>query len=159
MTQREQFLAAADVLMRESGVTVRKYRKRTTGTAYIASDDWEIEAPKPVTATSFSVFAHEVGHQLLHREGSRPRWLEEVEAWEFAFAQFERFNLPGIERARPKAAKHLRYMVGRSITKLKPGTALAILTRYPLWVWETDDPRDAVVTVLPEALHFLAEQA
>jgi hypothetical protein len=128
-------------------VTVRKYRSGSTGTAYTEADDWGIEAPHPRGPVSFAVFAHEVGHQLKHRDGSRPRWLEEIEAWEFALSCFERFELPGVERARASAARHLRYTAARLARRrrLSPETAQRVLDRMPAWVWKLDDPREAVV--------------
>lgn len=152
MKQRDRFLAAADVLVRESGVTVRKHRSSTSGVAYTRADDWGIAAPEPVGPVSFGVFAHEVGHQMLHRGNSLPRWLEEIEAWEFALAQFERFELPGVARSRSDAAKHLRHVAGRAGRRCKPETARALMARYPAWVWVYDDPRDAVTSAVFELL-------
>jgi hypothetical protein len=142
--QRDRFKYAADVLVRESGVTIRKHRKSNTGVAYTHEDDWGIEAPEPVGPVSFATFAHEIGHQLMHRGRARIAWLNEIEAWEFALAQFDRFDLPGVERARKSAAQHLRYVAGRSGRRAKPETARAILDRYPAWVFVYDDPREAV---------------
>jgi len=140
------------VLVRESGVTVRKTRKRSSGVAMTASDDWGIEAPAPRGAIGFGVFAHEVGHQVLHRGNSKPRWLEEIEAWEYALAQFERFELRGVEQARARAARSLRYAAGKAARRCSPATAQAIVDRLPAWVLVYDDPRDAVTTDVFELL-------
>jgi hypothetical protein len=106
--------------VRESGVTVVKTRKRSSGVAMIASDDWAIEAPAPRGAIGFAVFAHEVGHQMLHRGKSTPRWLEEIEAWEYALEQFARFELRGVEQARARAARSLRYAAGKAAKRVRP---------------------------------------
>lgn len=134
------------MLVRETGVTIRKTRSSSTGVAYTHADDWGIAAPRPAGPISFGVFAHEVGHQLLHRGRSRIAWLNEIEAWEYALAQFDRFGLPGVERSRADAAQHLRYVAGRSGRRCKPETARAIVERYPAWVWVYDDPREAVTS-------------
>ena len=127
---------AGDVLLRESGCTVRKWRTSNTGRAGTSSRDWWIEAPEPRGPISFGVFAHEIGHQMLHRQNGRtPRWLEEVEAWEYALAQFERFGLAGIERSRRDAADSLVYAAHKANRRATPETAQAILDRYPDWVW------------------------
>lgn len=152
MTQRQQYEAAAAVLVRESGVTVRKTRKRSSGVAMTASDDWGIEAPAPTGPIGFAVFAHEVAHQVLHRHGSRPRWLEEIEAWEYALEQFVRFELPHVERARAKAARSLRYAAGKAARRCSPKTARAIVDRMPAWAFVYDDPRDAVTSDVFELL-------
>ena len=135
---------AADVLLRETGCTVRKWRQNTTGTAYTKSDDWGIESPRPRGPLSFAVFAHEVGHQLLHRHNSAPRWLEEIEAWEYALEQFDRFELDGKDDAQTRGAKSLRYAAHKASQRCSPATAYAILERMPLWVdADLADPRFA----------------
>lgn len=109
--------SAARVLLAESGCNVRKWRKSNTGTAYTASDDWGIETPRPRGQASFAVLAHEVGHQLMHRRNSAQRWLEEVEAWEYALDQFDRFNLGGRDRAVVTANRCLCYAVTKAIRR------------------------------------------
>lgn len=137
MTTRDSlFEAAAQQLLKESGCTVRRYRERTlTGVAYTSDDDWGIEVPRPTTARRFATFAHEVGHQMLHRHNSKPRWLEEWEAWDYALKQFARFDLPGVEDALKDAAKCLRYAARKAERRAKPETAQAILDTFPRWVW------------------------
>lgn len=96
MPGREPWRSATAALLDEHGLSVRKWRSSTTGCAY--RDYPLIEGPEPRGRVSFAVLAHEVGHKALHGRGSKPRWLEEVEAWEFALAQFQRFRLgdPGV---------------------------------------------------------------
>lgn len=152
MNGREPFLSAARTLLAETGCTVRKWRRRSSGVAYTTSEDWGIEVPEPRGPVSFSTFAHEVGHQVLHRDNSEPRWLEEVEAWEFALGQFDRFSLPGLDDARRDAAKALRYAARKTAKRCSPTTARAVLARYPEWVWVYDDARAAVVEDIRETL-------
>jgi len=132
------YARAADVLIRESGVVIRRWRSGNTGTAATSDKDWEIEAPQPRGPVSFGVFAHEVAHQTLHRRNSKPRWREEVEAEEWALAQFDRFDLAGRERYERHAALH----VGRTFLKAirrsrreRGALAREILIAYPEW-WE-----------------------
>lgn len=138
MNGREPFLSAAGVLLRESGCTVRKWNKKPVGRAYTREDDWGIEVPEPRGPISFGTFAHEIGHQLLHRFNSDPRWLEEVEAWEYALAQFERFDLPGVEECRRDAGLSLVYAAAKAERRSNDPRALMaqIRERYPEWVWE-----------------------
>lgn len=132
--------AAAEVLLKESGCSVRKWRQNTTGTAYTKSPDWGIEAPRPRGPISFATFAHEVGHQMLHRFNSSPRWLEEIEAWEYALGQFDRFDLDGYEKAQKDAAKCLVWAAAKANKRANAETANKILHRYPDWVWELGEP-------------------
>lgn len=121
---------AAAALLRESGCTVRKWRKNNTGTAYTKARDWGIECPRPTTARRFGVLAHEVGHQLMHRQGQKPRWVEEVEAEVFALEQFLRFGLPGIETYQHVAVRHLRYTFAKA-TRRSPRLHAVIYARFP----------------------------
>jgi hypothetical protein len=146
MSDRALYEAAAIRLLNESGCTVRKYHDRLTGKAYTHATDWGIVVPHPTTARRFATFAHEIGHQMLHRAGnSKPRWLEEWEAWDYAFRQFDRFNLPGLEIARDNAAPSLRYAARKAERRCSPETAQEILDTYPDWVWVYDDPIEAVL--------------
>jgi hypothetical protein len=136
--KRNRYEEAAAALVVSSGVTVRKYRERNTGVAFTTADDWGIEVPHPRGPISFATFAHEVGHQLLHRHNSTPRWLEEIEAWEFALSCFERFELSGVERARHDAAKSLVYAAVKALRNPRTSdeTRRALRSRYA-WVWQT----------------------
>jgi hypothetical protein len=135
MTHRDQFEQAAARLLAESGCTVRRWRSGNSGAAWTEDADWGIEVPEPRGPVSFGTFAHEVGHQMLHRNGSAARWLEEIEAWEYALAQFDRFELPGRERTQADAAKCLRYAAAKAERRCAPSTAQRILDRMPAWVW------------------------
>lgn len=97
---KEPFLSAAQTLLDETGCEIKRYRKASTGVAYTKSPEWWIVVPRPTTPERFGVFAHEVGHQVLHRFNSAPRWLEEIEAWEYAEQQVARFELPPIDPRR-----------------------------------------------------------
>lgn len=129
---------AADVLLKETGCVVRKWRQNTTGQAFTKDADWGIEAPRPRGPISFATFAHEVGHQVLHRRKATPRWLEELEAWEYALEQFDRFGLAGKDKAQDDAAKCLVWAATKANKRAGAETAQKILDRYPEWVWEME---------------------
>jgi hypothetical protein len=142
--QPNPYEEAAAVLLKESGCTVRKWRQNTTGKAYTRSADWGIEAPRPRGPISFATLAHEVGHQMFHRFNSTPRWLEELEAWEYALEQFDRFELAGKDKAQEDAAKCLLWAAEKANKRASPETAQKILDRYPAWVWAAEVDRSAV---------------
>lgn len=146
MSRSAPYERAADELLRESGCVVRRWRSSTTGVAFTREEDWGIEAPEPRGPVSFATFAHEIAHQVLHRRNSAPRWLEEIEAWEYALAQFERFELRGVERARADAVKCLLYAARKASRRCSPETARRILDRYG-WVWR-DAPVDRAGVLL-----------
>ncbi len=113
---REPWRSATASLLDEHGLTVRKWRSSTTGCAYHHTP--EIEGPEPRGRVSFSVLAHEVGHKALHHGRSKPRWQEEVEAWDYALAQFERFRLgdPGASVMR-RASAGIAHSFGMAIRR------------------------------------------
>lgn len=156
---QEPFLSAAVTLLDESGCTVRKWRKATTGLAYVSDDDWGIVTPEPRGAISFATLAHEVGHQMLHRRGdgrrvSSHRWMREMEAWEYALEQFDRFQLPGRDRARKVAAECMDYAIRKACRRSKRPNELAarILERIPDWVWNDLNPTQRVCSPLLAAV-------
>jgi len=79
---------AGQRLLSDYQVSVKTVRKSMTGVAYM--DDRIISAPAPHRPVSFAVFSHEVGH--IANGDIKPRWLEELKAWEFSIAQFRRFG-------------------------------------------------------------------
>jgi hypothetical protein len=128
--RKNKYEEAAQVLRSESGVVVRKVRSSSTGRAH---RDGTISAPAPRGPVSFGVFAHEVGHQVLghNSNGRAPRWIEEVEAWEYALNQLERFQLNGYERVYAHAAEALAINFGRALRRgVKPAT---IAECFPGW--------------------------
>ena len=124
---------AVDQLIKETGVTVRRWRKSRSGVAYTGSDDWGIEIPDPKGPVSFCIAAHEIGHQIKHRRNGTPRWIEEVEAWEYALAMLERFGLPDeAGRAMKRATRSLDYSFGKAFRR---GVSNATINeRYPEWI-------------------------
>jgi len=132
----EPFLGAAAALLVESGCTVRNWRSSPrSGAAYTRSLDWGIEVPEPRGPISYCTFAHEIGHQMLHRSNSTPRWVEEVEAFEYALATFDRFDLPGRGRAQADASRALVTTARKTLRRAKaPGSMwLRMHGRWPLW--------------------------
>jgi hypothetical protein len=130
----EPWRSAAQTLLDESGITVRRWRSNMSGVALHGGS--AIEAPTPRTAKSFAVLAHEVGHQTLHKNnGSYPRWREEIEAWDFALGCFKRFNLRGSRKLLPWVERSIAYSVGKAERRVAdPGQLYAELRRnYPRW--------------------------
>jgi hypothetical protein len=124
---------AAASLMVNADVEVRKYRTSMSGSAY---KDRTIATPRARGAISFAVLAHEVGHVVLdHHHNSEPRWVEEVEAWEYALHAVETFGLKGYDKVYRRAAQCIAYAFGKAIRRgVKPET---ISERFPVWWRET----------------------
>ncbi len=130
---REPWRSAAAAIIDEHGLTVRRWRSSTTGCAYL--DRPEIEGPEPRGGVSFAVIAHEVGHKALGHRNSKPRWLEEVEAWEFALAQFERFPALGEPGAgvKRRAVRGVAHSFGMALRRGADPDRIAATA--PIW-WE-----------------------
>jgi len=125
------YALAAATLLREEDVRVRATRSSTTG---VAHRDGTITVPDARGPISFGVFAHEVGHVVRDhvRKGDRtPRWIEEVEAWEYALFQMTRFGLAGYDRVYVRAAQCLAYSFSKAIRR--GVDADAIRDRFPSW--------------------------
>ena len=113
---REPWRSATAGLLDQYGLEVRRWRSSTTGCAYHHTP--EIEGPEPRGRVSFAVLAHEVGHKALSHGRSKPRWLEEVEAWDFALHQFDRLGLgdPGAG-VRRRARRGIAHSFGMAIRR------------------------------------------
>jgi hypothetical protein len=160
MLGREPYLSAARTLLDETGCVVAKWRTATTGHARTTDPDWKIESPEPRGPVSWATLAHEVGHQMLHRKdtgrASGPRWLKELEAWEYAIEQFRRFDLPGFDQAVADAAACIEYSAGKALRRTRSADrrrdlARRIAARLPEWVWPALDVRTRVTSPLTEA--------
>lgn len=146
------YVGAGAKLLLWSGVTIRKWRSNLTGTAYVTSPDWEIEAPVPTTARRFAVLAHEVAHQILHRGSRRPRWREEVEAWEWALAQFDRYGLPGKDDATKDAVQAIDYALSKALRRSRHRRlelAREMMDAYPEW-WDRAEAFEMQAMMNPE---------
>jgi hypothetical protein len=118
VTGREPWRSAAQTLLDEAGAWWQPFK------SYRGRADWAtdgvtklIGCPEPRGRASFALFAHEVGHLVLHlREGRRgPHWLEEVEVWEFALDAFTRFELPGRDKEHEAIVRHVAWVVNMAL--------------------------------------------
>jgi len=112
----DPWLEPAVQLLDESGCVIYGYHRGVGGFAF--RRDWRIVIPAVSSALRFGVFAHEVGHKMLHHDnGSYPRWLEEVEAWEYAGEQFVRFDLELPDAVLNRADNSIDYALAKAIRR------------------------------------------
>jgi hypothetical protein len=89
---QDRYDALVVEMKRAHGITVRKWRRSSSGVA------WElryrdgrtarcIAAPYPRGPMSCAIFLHEVGHHAIGLGIHRPRCLEEYRAWQWALEQ------------------------------------------------------------------------
>jgi hypothetical protein len=124
----EPWKSAAQQLLDETNAEVVVWRSNIGGRCYPTLD--AIEVPRPKSAVSFAVFAHEIAH-LRHQTTTKPRYQEEVEAWEFALAQFNRFGLRLPRRVREQARRSIRYAFAKAVRR---GANPDVISRaHPRW--------------------------
>lgn len=142
MTGASPFWDAGQILLAETGCRVRKYRTNLSGMAYWSTPEWFIDVPRPTTARRFGVFAHEVGHHVLHRKdrGRRKlaRWQQEAEADAYALACFARFGLPDVEKARADMITILAYKAYKIARRGNPDCAPYTRPPQPCYVEQAE---------------------
>jgi hypothetical protein len=139
---------AAAGLLKLSGCEIVNYRTSMRGVAWTKhrSGRWWIAVPRPKSWTSYAVFAHEVGHQMLHRgNGKYPRWREEIEAWRWALDHWG--DLPHYAKAHEHARSCIGYTMWKGIrTQKDPVRAAALFEEMLAYtrvhdLVPTDEPR------------------
>jgi hypothetical protein len=98
----ERFLAVADVLKAEAGVTEHIVRASLTGRALPSG---KIKAPEGRSRKQLYILAHECAHiALRHSEARTPRHVQEMEAEKWAHAALRRHGV-AVPRAMTELAK------------------------------------------------------
>lgn len=104
---------AGDLLLRQYYIEVKTVRKNMSGVACI--EDRIISAPAPKSPLSFAIFAHEVGH--IANGSIKPRWLEELKAWEFSLAQFKRFGFPIPQKVQQRMRFSIAFALAKALNR------------------------------------------
>ena len=115
-----RYVPQARMLLEEHGVHVYRWRTRVSGHALLgdqlrAMQVRPIAAPHPRSPLSFAILAHEVGHHALGT--IRPRCLEEYRAWQFAFAQLERFGIDPGKRTHERYQRSMRWALYKALQR------------------------------------------
>jgi hypothetical protein len=103
-------------------VRVRRWRRNMTGCAWRVcyhdgrSINW-IEAPRPRTPISLSIFLHEVGHHAIGFDTYRLRCEEEFHAWQFALAEMRRAGVEPDEKVERRVELSMRYAVDKAVRR------------------------------------------
>lgn len=106
-------------LCKHHGLRVRRWRKSMSGVAWcVEYTDGTIgrfiEAPRPKSPLSMSIFLHEVGHHAIGFNRFKPRCLEEYHAWKWSLDAMERHGLDVTEQVRHRMALSLWYAVDKA---------------------------------------------
>ena len=115
-----------DALVEETksrfGVRVRKWRRSSSGVAWISryhdgSEARWISAPYPSGPMSCAIFLHEIGHHAIGFGTYKPRCLEEYHAWDWALRAMRERGLnvtPAVER---RMHKSLQYAIDKAMRR------------------------------------------
>ena len=106
VTMQDRYDALVEEMKSKHGVRVRKWRKSSSGVAWMIRyrDGGEvklIESPYPRGPMSCAIFLHEVGHHAIGLGIHRPRCLEEYHVWEWALRAMRERGLnvtPAVEK-------------------------------------------------------------
>jgi hypothetical protein len=121
MASREALFACA---LANTPKTVRVVRicKNLTGLSYLRGPNYgRLEAPRPVTRRALQVFLHECAHFALHDyykiRPNKPRYLEEVEAEQWAFARMREAGIAVPRKALQEARDHVRDAIEKALIR------------------------------------------
>lgn len=103
-------------------VRVRKWRKSMSGIAwYVEYRDGTIqrliEAPRPKTPLSASIFLHEIGHHAIGFGVYKPRCLEEYHAWMYSLQQMQEWNIEVTDKVKTRVHRSLRYAARKAMRR------------------------------------------
>lgn len=103
-------------------IRVRKWRKSMSGIAwYVEYRDGSIqrliEAPRPKTPLSASIFLHEIGHHAIGFGVYKPRCLEEYHAWMYSLQQMQEWNIEITDRVKIRVHRSLRYAARKAMRR------------------------------------------
>ena len=103
-------------------VRVRKWRKSMSGIAwYVEYRDGSIqrliEAPRPKTPLSASIFLHEIGHHAIGFGVYKPRCLEEYHAWMYSLQQMQEWNIEVTDKVKNRIHRSLRYAARKAMRR------------------------------------------
>jgi hypothetical protein len=103
-------------------VRVRRWRRNMTGCAWRVcyhdgrSINW-IEAPRPRTPISLSIFLHEVGHHAIGFDTYPLQCEEEFHAWQFALTEMRHAGVRPDEKVDRRFALSMRYAVDKAVRR------------------------------------------
>ncbi|MGA2229321.1 MAG: hypothetical protein ABSH22_00200 [Tepidisphaeraceae bacterium] len=103
-------------------VRVRRWRTSMSGAAWRAyhcdgrTVNW-IEAPRPKTPISLSIFLHEIGHHAIGFEKYKKRCEEEYHVWLWALAEMKRCGVEPDARVKRRFDLSMRYAVAKAMRR------------------------------------------
>jgi len=103
-------------------VRVRRWRRNMTGCAWRVcyhdgrSINW-IEAPRPRTPISLSIFLHEVGHHVIGFDRYKKRCEEEYHVWVWAIRTMRELGIEPDAKVNRRFQLSMRYAVDKAVRR------------------------------------------
>lgn len=116
---QERYDSLVVEMKRTHGVKVRKWRKSSSGVAWIiryrgGREVKLIEAPYPRGPMSCAIFLHEIGHHAIGLGIHKPRCLEEYVVWMWALEQMRQRGFNVTEAVERRVERSMRYAVAKA---------------------------------------------
>lgn len=111
--------AVVEEMKRRYGIRVRKWRRGSSGCAWIiryntGEERRMIEAPYPRGPMSCAIFLHEVGHHAIGFGRYKPRCLEEFHAWRWSLDTMRQRGLNVTDAVERRMAMSLKYALDKA---------------------------------------------
>ena len=109
-------------MRRRYDIRVRRWRRSMSGCAWHVyyhdgrGTNW-IEAPRPKTPISLSIFLHEVGHHAIGFKTYRRRCEEEYHVWLWALAQMRKLGVEPDDKVRRRFEASMQYAVDKAVRR------------------------------------------
>lgn len=119
VSMQGRYDAVVEEMKRRYGIRVRKWRRGSSGCAWIIRYDTGeerrmIEAPYPRGPMSCAIFLHEVGHHAIGFGRYRPRCLEEFHAWRWSLEAMRQRGLNVTDAVERRMAMSLKYAIDKA---------------------------------------------
>ena len=122
MTSRPDFDAIVAATRLEFGIRVRRWRTTMSGCAWRVdhpggrSIRW-VEAPRPKSPLSLSIFLHEVGHHVIGFDRYTRRCEEEYHVWLWAIDRLRWLGIEPDENVMRRFDLSMRYAVSKAMRR------------------------------------------
>jgi hypothetical protein len=122
VTAMRDFTPIVRQMKRRYDIRVRRWRRSMSGCAWRVyyhdgrGINW-IEAPRPKTPISLSIFLHEVGHHAIGFKRYKRRCEEEYHVWLWALAQMRKLGVEPDAKVRRRFEASMQYAVDKAVRR------------------------------------------
>jgi len=119
---QERYDALVDEMKRTHHVKVRKWRKSSSGVAWViryrdGRTVNQIESPYPRGPMSCAIFLHEIGHHAIGLGVHKPRCLEEYVVWMWALREMRARGFNVTQAVERRVERSMKYAVAKAMRR------------------------------------------